>query len=643
MSQTLRTLIGFKERIEFVQNNTPDSNPENTSPTSNHHSHPPPTHHHNNNDNDVTPAYPASYSLANIISVAATDQADGKAWFSNYGPNSVDLGAPGVSIYSTKLGNMYQYLSGTSMAAPHVSGAISLIWSRFPSWTHLEVKQRILDTVDPLPSLAGITVTGGRLSFCNLERDCNGNGIPDHNDIANGTSKDCNGNGIPDECEKDCNNNGVPDDCDIDPTDPDGDGHVSKDDNGNGIPDECEVCEYPIEFTCPAGREDNFSTGDGSEPTDPSAYLLSNWGYCSSGPLTQFDVIPQDKCFVHTFGKCCWPPSYTITEAYLEICMKAGPSMPYTDSIKFRQNGDNLWGISLNGLISWWTDGTDNRWDQEQTECFVLDLSNLPLGSGMSNILSRLEDGYLDIIVADDTAVDYMVLTVKACPCKCKCSSEILAGVVDNFALPTSPASPGPVLLPFLNCARGRKGFDDTRIDRCFGHTFAPLPPGIVEAELEIHLRAGNSGAVCNDSIALQATEFGPPHFAWGRRIGTGGSSTWCAGPVGLQGTPWTSGSTLVRNLDLAALPNADGTTTCLLPLMIADGRLDVRVADDTIVDYMILRFYTCSKTKVEAVGLGSADLNSDWVIDFRDFSLMASRWLEGAGAFDFDSEEPEP
>ncbi|MCH8880776.1 MAG: hypothetical protein IID34_12960 [Planctomycetes bacterium] len=71
--------------------------------------------------------------------------------------------------------------------------------------------------------------------------DCNGNLIPDDVDISGGASPDCNGNGIPDECEEDCNANGVPDDCDVDPADPDGNGQVSDDCNGNGIPDECDI------------------------------------------------------------------------------------------------------------------------------------------------------------------------------------------------------------------------------------------------------------------------------------------------------------------------------------------------------------------------------------------------------------------
>ena len=112
---------------------------------------------------DGVPFYPASYNLANIISVAAT-QADGTlAGFSNYGATSVDLGAPGTSIYSTLPGG-YGYLSGTSMAAPHVAGTAALVLSAFPSWSASQVISRILSTTTPAPALAGRTVSGGILN-----------------------------------------------------------------------------------------------------------------------------------------------------------------------------------------------------------------------------------------------------------------------------------------------------------------------------------------------------------------------------------------------------------------------------------------------------------------------------------------------
>ena len=123
-------------------------------------------------NNDTSPHYPSSYDVPNVIAVAATDRNDNKASFSCYGAASVDLGAPGVSIYSTKPDNTYGALSGTSMACPHVAGAAGLIKAQYPLLTGDEIKTRLFGGVDPIPSMDGITVTGGRLNIYNsLDND----------------------------------------------------------------------------------------------------------------------------------------------------------------------------------------------------------------------------------------------------------------------------------------------------------------------------------------------------------------------------------------------------------------------------------------------------------------------------------------
>ena len=118
-------------------------------------------------DTDVTPSYPASYDLDNIVSVAATDDNDALATFSNFGAVTVDLGAPGVAILSTTPANTYSSFSGTSMATPHVAGVAALLLAEDPSLDVVALKAVLLDNVDPLASLAGITVTGGRLNAAN--------------------------------------------------------------------------------------------------------------------------------------------------------------------------------------------------------------------------------------------------------------------------------------------------------------------------------------------------------------------------------------------------------------------------------------------------------------------------------------------
>ncbi len=115
-------------------------------------------------NNDTSPHYPSSYAGPNVISVASTAATDTLSTFSNYGITSVDLAAPGTSIYSTVPGNGYGLKSGTSMATPHVSGALALLRAINPSVGHLELKQHLLDNTDPLAALASITVSGGRLN-----------------------------------------------------------------------------------------------------------------------------------------------------------------------------------------------------------------------------------------------------------------------------------------------------------------------------------------------------------------------------------------------------------------------------------------------------------------------------------------------
>jgi thermitase len=127
-----------------------------------------------NNDTDSQPAYPASYDMENINSVAAIDSSGNLGSFSNWGQRTVDIGAPGVAVFSTTVGDQYSNTvieffgqkitwDGTSMATPHVAGAAALYWSAFPNKNWPEVKRAILNSVQTTRQLSGKTVSGGQL------------------------------------------------------------------------------------------------------------------------------------------------------------------------------------------------------------------------------------------------------------------------------------------------------------------------------------------------------------------------------------------------------------------------------------------------------------------------------------------------
>ncbi|MDA1014290.1 MAG: S8 family peptidase, partial [Planctomycetota bacterium] len=116
------------------------------------------------NNNDANPSYPASYPEANIVSVAAIAEDGSLASFSNYGATSVDIAAPGVNILSTYPRDNFKSLNGTSMATPHVAGAIALLW-KHPRHRDLhwqEVLKRIYSNANTSPTLEG-KVAGGRV------------------------------------------------------------------------------------------------------------------------------------------------------------------------------------------------------------------------------------------------------------------------------------------------------------------------------------------------------------------------------------------------------------------------------------------------------------------------------------------------
>jgi subtilisin family serine protease len=155
---------------------------------------------------DILPNYPACYPMDNIVSVAYTTRTDGLGSFSDYGPTNVDLGAPGDQVSSTYTNSDSAYfistsgsgISGTSFAAPVVSGACALMLAKYPSENYQQIIARILKATDPVPALAGKCVTGGRLNLykalsppINLTASSATNGAPFELLLSTGANRMC--------------------------------------------------------------------------------------------------------------------------------------------------------------------------------------------------------------------------------------------------------------------------------------------------------------------------------------------------------------------------------------------------------------------------------------------------------------------
>ncbi|MCB9845151.1 MAG: S8 family serine peptidase [Phycisphaeraceae bacterium] len=115
-------------------------------------------------------AFPAGYDIPGLISVAATDNNDALASFSNYGRQGVDLAAPGANVRTTALGGGYTYISGTSFSAPMVTGAVALLRTVRPDASGEELRRVLIESSDPLPSLQTKVVSGGRLNVAEALR-----------------------------------------------------------------------------------------------------------------------------------------------------------------------------------------------------------------------------------------------------------------------------------------------------------------------------------------------------------------------------------------------------------------------------------------------------------------------------------------
>ena len=155
---------------------------------------------------EVNPSYPTCYGIDNVVSVAYTTRTDALGGFSNYGAIHVALAAPGDQIYTTFAASDTYYWppsglginnAGTSFSAPYVSGACALLMAQYPADSYQETIARLLNSTDPLPSLAGKCRTGGRLNLSKALRTIRvatvptGSGEPFQLRVSGGLNRTC--------------------------------------------------------------------------------------------------------------------------------------------------------------------------------------------------------------------------------------------------------------------------------------------------------------------------------------------------------------------------------------------------------------------------------------------------------------------
>lgn len=116
---------------------------------------------------DTNPKYPASFDSDYLFTVASTTKRGSLSWFSNVGKISVDIAAPGSSVYSTTPNNSYGTMSGTSMATPTTVGVAAEVLSHFPNLGPKELKKVLMDSVTKVDRFDKITVSAGRVDLYN--------------------------------------------------------------------------------------------------------------------------------------------------------------------------------------------------------------------------------------------------------------------------------------------------------------------------------------------------------------------------------------------------------------------------------------------------------------------------------------------
>lgn len=279
-------------------------------------------------DNDLRPVYPANYDLENIISVTAHDRKAEFPKFANRGEKSVDLAAPGVDINSTRPNNMFGLLSGTSMATPHVAGALTLIATAAPESTNEDLRFRLLNNLDQLPKEFGSRIiSGGRLNVGKaLEKDTTAPAPVGELKLESATSQHLQ---VSWKAPGDDGSEGKASGYDVRYTL----GHFAKDPEAGGIPFE-EAKRLPAPTPKESGKKEtiNFSVPPSGRPRELTLGVVGVDNVLNKGPLETLTIsVPVAKVALEDWADTPEESAFLPSEHWTRVA-EPGRGMVYTES-----------------------------------------------------------------------------------------------------------------------------------------------------------------------------------------------------------------------------------------------------------------------------------------------------------------------
>lgn len=343
-----------------------------------------------------------------------------------------------------------------------------------------------------------------------------------------------------------------------------------------------------VDYCCPcvphstvstAGVEDNFSLANGVEATSPSSGVLTWLNAAYPVPNSRnFDQGHADQYFAHTFTGLEPQNGGHICGARLRTRIE---NRHFNDSI-----GLYFFDASGTQVVPGWADRLSNVGFPLFTPATnTIDIGSLPGGAAL---LAQMENGWVDILIQDDSMVDFIELTVDYC-CPCEPYDTLdTAGVADSFSLANGPEAPSPSwnLNNYMSVnwnTPASRNFDSTGLDRWFGHTFTGLTPESGAHICDATLNAVVSSQGGNDATWLfftnnQAGREPPMYVQFISTLGVPPGNT---GPISINIGSLPNGPYLLNQMEL--------------------GFMDWLIQDDTAADYAELQIsYCCRAVEID-------------------------------------------